>query len=244
MPRMYCSFYVLLLLGFIASRTANAQQATSRWTLGAEIGISVVHEAPFEISTAHSQSWNSTQLANLTVDYRLFRWLVVRAEGNLLLNNLRRAGRIIDNEFTEAYLLQWSTTTPFIGLTAGPQFLFRIGQGDLALDLLAGAGYRYSRAKGTGSDGQVYDFRFEGAMNAYLKLGLSYTYWPTDRFGITLGGETATLPYTTGRTRQIKNPDTVTAQYPDIPLQVLQRMSNRTEGNMYVHLTLGVAYRL
>jgi len=245
MPRMKYYSCILLLISLLLAPTVWAQQADSRWTLGAEIGVSVLHNSTVTGTLAgNNKSWNSTQLANLTADYRVFRWLALRIEGNFMRNNLRRAGRVSDSEFIQAYLLNWTTTTPYFGLAAGPQLLFRVGQGDLALDFLVGTGYRRSSVTGTGGSTQPYEFKFQGGFDPYLKLGLSYTYWPTKRFGINFGGEIGIIPSTTERSRQIKNAEAVEQRYPDTPLQVFENMLYRADDTARIHLTLGVAYRL
>ena len=161
-----------------------------------------------------------------------------------MLSNIRRSGRFFDNLQNGAYLLQWSTTTPIVGLTAGPQFLLRVGQGDVALDFLAGAIYQRSRAKGTTAISETFDFKFRGDFNPFMKLGLSYTYWPVERFGINFGSEIGFFPFTSEQSRQASDLNELEQQLPDVPLYVIQNLSSSFDGTGTVHLTLGIAYRL
>ena len=245
MPRMKSPFYAFLFALFLLGQIAHAQEPASRWTFGAEIGLSVEHTEPSEPGFS-SDTWNSVQLGNLTADYRLLRWLGLRAEGNFFLHNKRTVARYFNANAAEVYVLQWSTTTPMVGLTLGPQFLLRAGQGDIIFDFLAGGFYHRSRVKGTTAFGEVYDFRFRGRVSPLVKLGLSYTYWPTKRFGINFGGEIAIFPFT-NRFDSSNVPQVqvdLSEQYPNTPEEVLLTTITEFDGTASAHLTLGFMYRL
>lgn len=244
MSRMKSPCYAFLFVLLFCWQSAHAQEPSSRWTLGAEVGLSIDHRQVRD--SMIDNTWNSVQLGNLTADYRLLRWLSLRSEANFLLHNRRTAQRYINYIAGDALLLQWSSTTPMWGLTVGPQLLLRAGQGDFAFDFLVGGVYHRSRIKGTNIAGQIYDFRFRGTISPMVKLGLSYTYWPTKRFGINFGGEMVRFSFT--RKFSSDNPPEarvdLTEQYPDTPVRLLQSMSSDFTSTRAFHLTLGVAYRL
>ena len=118
----------------------------------------------------------------------------------------------------------------------------------MAFDLLLGTGYRSARVQASDVNVQVYEVQFQKTLEYYWKTSISYTYWPTKRFGISLGREILVLPfnYNLGREGQIQDAEAVALQYPNMPLQIWEQMDgdHGQLGDLLYNLTLGVAFRL
>jgi len=217
----------LLLLICCLSIAGNAQESLpeSRWTLGMDFGIPL----SVECEKCDNRSTVSSTVG-INASYRLVKWLSLNANTSYFRIDAIKHEWIGGFEFhaSEAIL-----QTDALSMSIGPQFLFRLGQGDLSMELRYGLVVNYTSMAGYDSKNGNFSSNTSNTSVGTSAFRIAYTYWPQHRFGIQFGLEAADN------------------QFPDVFVPFFNQQYNESfntrlvaaRGFTQINLVLGAQYR-
>lgn len=233
----------LILIGLLGSNSLLAQRETgpkSRWSLGTSIGIPLFADCGSDCG--EERSVHSAHSKNVFLHFRLLRWLGI--SGSLDHYRLQNysSGNIWNEELNLTPQAQLDIRSNMFVASIGPQLLFRLGQGDLGLELLYGTGFNTMRLNALAIDGRSYDIKYQSISASSETIKLSYTYWPKPNFGLNFSVASTSI-YHRGSFDQIEAKIPLEINYPDTPAEVLEQLAPTTTGSTFVLLSLGFTYR-
>lgn len=244
---------LLLLLAIpilaLQSFVCNGQNLPeSRFTVGVEIARSLILDclicdASNIINTPlQTSDPESYQVFSGHFNYRVTRGFGLTA--NLSYGNLQAQSTkfLIDNNGGEGFPVQQSIAERSRIFTIGPQFFIRIGQGDLGLEFRTGLNLHNARLKAVGFGGEELDIKYKMQLSRCSATRLSYTYWPTDWFGVQFSTElyVGNMAYSEYYEPRIAYAES----HPEIDQEALQKISPRESSLLSLNFGLSFTYRL
>jgi len=240
-------FIVLSILSLAPFTCAGQDVPESRLTVGVEFGrgllldclvcdASNIVNLPLQNSDPESY-----QVLGSHLNYRVNRGFGLTSNfsyGNLQAQSTRF---LIDNQGGEGFPIQRNVSVRSFMLTVGPQLFLRIGQGDLGVELRAGLNMQNARLKANGFGGEEFDFKYKIRFKRCGALRLSYTYWPTDWFGVQFLTEFFVGNTTFSDRYEPRIP--YSESHPELDQQVIQAIGPQDDGVNTLNFGLGFTYR-
>lgn len=228
----------------VAALLATALPAQERpWTVGVDYGLNLANDCLwcFDNPTVVAHS------ANANVTYRWKRWLGLTAHLSTTRLQYWRNSYVIESELTgnlQSALQHNAFRT--VSLSVGPQLGLRVGQGDLTAEFRVGVHRTDANTHIALGEDAEYDIAYSGYFSGYTAGRVAYTYWPMERFGVTLGVEAANA------VRRVRSPffdvfatpQPLRDLYTEAEVEALGILAPRIEGPVVINLVLGVQYRL
>ena len=189
MKTILCSWLAACLL--VLPHCLKAQEASpgNRWAAGIGFGYTYWEGIARDQYEGKEVTCIPTE-ANL--EYRLFRWLSLTA--NFSYGQFR-SGRLqiisTAEDIRDRYPFHFSYRLQLATASIGPKVQFRIGQGDLEAELRLGMSRQWLHQESYGPGQRRYAIAYKGLNDEYLAMRAGYTYWPQERFGISVGVEIA-----------------------------------------------------
>lgn len=229
-----CGFLFMGIMG----QALNAQEAaTSRLTVGADIGFVFKYQMTDSMSTAID-----AHTVQLRSSYRFYRWLGVSAQIGYGRVSEASSFFIVTNIIgRRGEPWTFARTTHRIPAVLGPELNLRIGQGDLSAS--AQFGVIYNQSKVFLMDlSQEYVLKYTPTLDIYNSLSFSYTYWPQQQFGVRIGVQFQDwLPNSySSSSLQSKSKE----QYPDLEPEISNSLRPRTTALGPYLFQIGLTYRL
>lgn len=242
-------FLLVLLTGLIHSKRLTAQETTTenKWMVGANIGIKLFLDCGGDCFDHRSVA--AMQSKSAFVHFRVLQWLGLTAGvDHFRLQNYTTNSLWSPRNNNLIPFAQVDVKSNMFYASIGPQFLFRLGQGDLGLEARLGIGFNAMRLDALSIVGDDYAIKYKSIRSNIRTLQLSYVYWPKPQLGVSISvastsTDDATFdPVTTSiRSLEIKTP--IEEVNPEIDPVVLSLLSLSPTGAFIVNLSLGLTYR-
>ncbi len=155
----------------------------SRWMTSFAVGMDLARHNQMTAANA-AMSDKSTRQITLAQHFRLSRWLDLGLQVGFQRSSLNGARDFIDESTGLVVLSNWISLRKNLMLGLQPRVNYRIGQGDLALAPGVGVVHHRNLTSFRSPELGRADFRATPMSDLYFDLNLSYTYWPTTRFGL------------------------------------------------------------
>lgn len=221
------------------------EKALSPFTVGVEFGTRLNWDFDADERDAFGLTYHQV---GATTSYRLTRWLSVTAslQYHRMQAHLQpftvRATVSSPNEILDRSLRQQQYV-----LLLGARFMYRIWQGDLAAEIAVGPNYRTAQMDAISNRNGLIDINYRPEYGTMTNLQLSYTYWPKDRFGISVAvaQQAWFRSNSTSLFATLQPDENLSEKWPDLPLELGERMHpGLNEYTEILKLIVGVEYRL
>ncbi len=226
-----------------AQMNSNRQEAfkppQSPWTVGAQVGLSVVKDC------WTCKDGNDSQMlsAGLDLNYRSARWIALTGEVSWARQDFYYYKFMYNNNDGTSLPLQGHARMNWAGISFGPQLLLRLGQGDLHLDYLFGVAVRTANVEAVTATGNSYLIEYKPSIQRLNILRVGYTYWPKPKFGITLGVELRSVAYLYSDGYLQPKAD-LGAEYPEFSDGNWIGAAPNEDGQTVINALVGIRYRL
>lgn len=175
--------FLLLLFVCGAGLFGQLPNPQSRWLTSAGIGLDVTYG---DLSANQGTSIDGTiaRQTTLTQHFRVSRLLDLGLQLGFQRTVINGRRDVIDNASGLILLTNWSSLRKNILLGFQPRMNYRLGQGDLALSVTAGAVAHRNQTSFRSPELGRAIFSSAPLVDFYYDLKVGYTYWPTARFGV------------------------------------------------------------
>lgn len=205
---------VVLLCGALSAAHSQAD-SLSRWAVGIEGNI--VINAYCESPCFNSNRGNLLPIG-LETEYRALRWLSFPAR--LDFWSLKSSGILTSNEGYSFGIYKTNFRMKAAMISAGPRFMFRLGQGDLGLSYRAGLAIQNSRQELRHPNRPDLQMKFKSVVSAFHNLELGYAYWVQPRLAIRFSVQ-ASQPYNYPEKLEVKASSSELSSFQEVLYQLV-----------------------